>query len=665
MKKITTKYLLATCLSILLIGFGEENSIAAAPPTSMDFGGMINNHDMMMLREKQRWHTEQIDIENFNTKKDDKSQNVINNQTSSSEELEISEKTFNKESNKILQEQKIQAETLKKKRSFFKRNKKTKMEEVSDAILEAEVEHTETTTDTEVIDDGKVYIEAVRISESKIFTDIELQNFLNPIIDKRITFEELQEVVDNINYAYATRGYVTAKAYIPPQKLLDNTIKISLLEGVVGNFSITNNRYTSTSFIEKRLQIREGDILQVADLESNLVKFNKYNSGIRLNANLNKGEKLGTTDVEIVAQEKFPFKVIGLMDNAGRHTIGELRGGLMLYSDSLFKQRDKLTIGSYVSSHSVTPFADYNIPVNKHDGRVGFLFSNSYSEIAHGPYKMFDISSRSFNYSLYYSHPLVRKNNFELISYTAANYKQGTTYFSDYKINKDQVTSFETALNARYETKKGIWYATQGVYQAFPIFDSKSEYFKYTGSLARLHDFGHGIVGQFRGMYQFSPDDVMPYIDQFQAGGIATVRGYSEGLLIGRSGYILSAELMFPILPKDITVKKDGEKKKVPFLGRFVKGIAFVDHAGIYPYKGDGPGARSYNKNDYMVSAGMGLRITLPGDASARLYWGYPLMHNDYERDTKHPRFSFEISLAPDFDKILSLKRKKQKQENL
>ena len=61
----------------------------------------------------------------------------------------------------------------------------------------------------------------------------------------------------------------------------------------------------------------------------------------------------------------------------------------------------------------------------------------------------------------------------------------------------------------------------------------------------------------------------------------------------------------------------------------------------------------------------MGLRITLPGDASARLYWGYPLMHNDYERDTKHPRFSFEISLAPDFDKILSLKRKKQKRENL
>ena len=669
MEKIPNRYLTALLLSMFFVFNPNISATAATPPVSIDIGGAINNHDMMMLKEKQRWHEEKIDIDNFNKNKKNVKEEVISGDDINAGEVEVPTRIFDKNSDKEIQKQKFieKEEKKQKKIKFFRKKNKNDIKATEPEIIEAEIEITETSSINGVDADGKVYIKAVKVSESKILSDYEIQSFVNPIIGKYITYDELQEVVNNINYTYATRGYLTAKAYIPPQKLEDHTIQISLMEGTVGDLSILNNKYTSTSFIEKRLPVKEGEVLQIVELENGIIDFNRHNPGIKLNANLNKGKKVGTTDINIVAEEKFPFHVVGLMDNAGRYTIGELRGGLMMYSDSLFKQRDKLTIGSYASSHSITPFADYNIPVNKKDGRVGFLFSTSYSEISHGPYKMFDINSRSFNYALYYTHPLIRKPNFELTSYTAINYKQAATSFGGYEINKDKITSAETALNARYDTKRGIWYVSQGVYHSFPIFDDKSKYFKYTGSLLRLHDFGHGIVGQFRGMYQYSPTDVMPYIDQFQAGGIATVRGYSEGLLIGRSGYILSAEIMFPFLPQNISIKKNGEKKKIPFLGRYVKGIAFVDHAGIYPFKGEGPGAGSYNKNDYMISAGMGLRISLPGDASARLYWGYPLMHNNNERDPKHPRFSFEISLAPDFDKILSLKRKKQmqKKENL
>lgn len=667
MKKISFKYVFVALLFALSVVF-EADGIANAAnvPTNIDFGGMINNHDMMMLREKQRWQDENIDVDNLNKKQNDFDEKVINGDSGNSpaKKNETLEKVFDKNSDKQIKKQLEEQKNQNNKSRWFKKKSKQAVK-----TIENEIEDTEQTSNNETpkasFIDGKVYIKSVRVTYSKILSDEEIQNFVNPIIDKYITFNDLQEVVDNINYHYATNGYVTAKAYIPPQTLENNTVRISLIEGTVGQLTISNNKYTSSAFIKKRLSAKEGKIFEIVELENDIVKFNHYNQGIRLNANLKKGEYEGTTDVDIVAQEKFPFHVTGFMDNAGRKTIGELRGGLMLSSDSLFKQRDKLIIGSYASSHSITPFADYNIPVNKKDGRVGFTFSTSYSEISDGPYEIFDISSRSYNYALYYLHPLIRTPKFELTSYTAANYKEGSTSFGDYRLNTDQISSLETALNARYDTQKGIWYATQGVYQAFPLFDDNSKYFKYTGSLLRLHDFGHGIVGQFRGMYQFSPNDRMPYIDQFQAGGIATVRGYSEGLLIGRSGYILSAEMMFPILPQNITIKKNEEKKQIPFLGRYVKGIAFVDHAGIYPFKGEGPGARSYTKDDYMISTGCGLKINLPGDASARLYWGYPLMHNDNEQYVRKPRFSFEISLTPDFDKILTWKRNKQAKEDL
>lgn len=678
--------LLFALVFLLLVADGAvfADPVGGAIPANLNYGGVINTHDMMILRDKQRLLEEERDFKNYQERKKGKKEKVIEN----APEIDQTEteKIYDAETSKKMEEGKALYQKKKSERRFFffKKKKQNSEIEVSDTkenAASAESEVTKTEEETVVtagvektdIEDGKIYVRAVAVSNSKILTDEEIQRITDMVIGKQVTIDDLNRMIIEFNYVYATKGYVTAKAFLPPQEIKEGIVKVKLVEARVGQISIENNRWTSDSYIEKRISAREGEIFQIVELEEDIVKFNKYNDGIKLKANLKKGEALETTDIVLSADEKFPFHVRGLMDNAGRKTIGELRGGLMLSADSLFKQRDRFAMGSYVSSHSVTPFADYNIPVNKYDGRVGFLFSSSMAEIGEGPYKIFDIESRSFNYSLYYTHPLIRKPTFELTSYSAVNYKSATTLFGGYEINNDKITSFETSLSARLDTKYGIWYLNQGVYQAFPIFDDASRYFKYTGSIIRLHDFGHGIVGQLRGMYQYSPKDVMPYIDQFQAGGIASVRGYSEGLLIGRSGYVISGELLFPILPSKITVKKKDtkEKKVIPFLGKYVKGIVFVDHAGVFPFKGKGPGAQTYDQSDYMVSTGLGLRISLPGDITARLYWGFPLMHNPHETYYRNPRFSFELSFAPDFDKLLKFrktlknKEKQETQENL
>ena len=46
----------------------------------------------------------------------------------------------------------------------------------------------------------------------------------------------------------------------------------------------------------------------------------------------------------------------------------------------------------------------------------------------------------------------------------------------------------------------------------------------------------------------------------------------------------------------------------------------------------------------------MGLRISLPGNISLRLAWGFPLMRNKYEEVNKLGRFHFEMCITPDFD---------------
>ncbi len=508
----------------------------------------------------------------------------------------------------------------------------------------------------EEIDTKGVYINSVEIDPSEILTNEEINNIIKPLVGKNVFISDLQKAIDELNNLYAQKGFVTARAYLPEQTVENGNIHIGLTESKIGNITVQENRWTKSKYITDRLPEKESQLFDIVELEKDVLDFNRYNEGVRLSANLKAGEKPGTTDIELMANESFPFHITGIMDNQGRYSTGSIRGGAMIYADSLFGLRDRMSLGTYLSKGATSPFFDYNIPVNKHDGRVGFLYSSTFAKLKYGPFQDFGMGSNAYQYSLYYSQPIIRKPGFEMKAYGALNYKRSRTFSSieildDWIGATDQISSVEAALQLRKDTKYGIWYLNQNAYYAFPLFksDRDNHYFKYGGSVVRLHDFSHGVIGQLRSNYQIVPGDKqIPYLDMIQTGGLATVRGYQEGIMIGKNGYFISGELMFPLLPREITSPRSGEK--IPFIGKYIKGAIFADHAGIFPSASEDYYGGSY----FLASLGMGLRIQLPGDLSARLYWGYPIINNAWERDRKYGRFHFELSLTPDFDALLA-----------
>jgi len=519
-------------------------------------------------------------------------------------------------------------------------------------------------------DTQSVFVNTVEVSPSEILSRDEVNKLVQTLIGKNVYISDIKKVVEGINRLYAEKGFVTARAFLPEQSVDNGRIKIELIESKVGNVTVEDNRWTRDSYIKKRIHPKEGELFDIVELEKDIMDFNRYNEGVNLTANLKAGEVEGTTDVELKAHERFPYHVMGMMDNAGRHSTGRLRGGAMITADSLFGQRDKLSIGSYFAGGSVSPFADYNFPVNSKDGRVGFMFSSTMAKVKYGyPIRNYNLKSRAFTYSLYYTQPLIRRPGFELKSYTALSYKHAHSKMGLLKdlglsdnLGFDDVASFDVALNLRKDTKYGIWYLNQGA--GYNINMGKEDnYFKVYGGAVRLHDFSHGVIGQLRANYQVVPgmghwssSKNVPYIDQFQAGGMATVRGYDEGMMIGKNGFFTSAELMFPLLPRQITSPRSGEK--VPFIGKFIKGAVFADVGGVFPQVGsnldDLYKAPGHHGSYFMASVGMGLRVQLPFDLTGRLYWGYPLINSTYFDDNrKVGRFHFELTMEPNFDALL------------
>ena len=511
-----------------------------------------------------------------------------------------------------------------------------------------------------------IYVNSIEVSPSQILTRDEINSVVGPYIGKNILISDVQAAINALNNLYAEKGFVTARAYLPEQTVSNGNLRIELIESKIGNISVVNNKYTRSKYILNRMPEKEGDLFDIVSLEQDVLDFNRYHDGVNLMANLKAGTVPGTTDIELTAEETFPFHLIGMMDSSGRRSTGQLRGGPAIVADSLFHNRDQMTLGAYFSKGSQSPFFDYSYPINKKDGRIGFSYSSTFAKVINGQYDWMGLKSNSYLYSLYYDQPIVRTRGFEFKTFASLNYKRSRSWsrlgdifseiynqpISDPIKDTDQVTSITLGANIRKDTKYGIWYLNQNVEAAIPIFDSESSYFKIAGGALRLHDFSHGIIGQLRGSYQVIPNSKhIPYLDQFQVGGLATVRGYSEGVTIGKNGYFLSGELMFPLGPRFIARKGGGTRK---FIGNYLKGAVFADTAGIFPYVGED----YYNGSYFLASIGMGLRVQLPGDLSARLYWGYPLVNNAYEQHRHMGRFHFELTLEPDIGALLSKRNK-------
>ena len=512
-------------------------------------------------------------------------------------------------------------------------------------VIQATVEELET---------KGVYVNTIQVAASEILTREEIEPILSKYAGRNLFISDIQKMIDEINNLYAQKGFVTARAYLPEQQVENGAIYVDLIESRIGQITVKDNRWTKSKYIADRVPQQEGQLFDIVKLEADVLDFNRYNEGVNLSANLKAGAKPGTTDIELTAKENFPFHIMGVMDNMGRKTTGNLRGGPMIVADSLFGYRDRMALGSYFSHGAVSPFFDYNIPVNKRDGRVGFGYSSTMATVMEGFYAPYGLKSRAHMFSLYYTQPLKRTPGFELKAYGSLNYKFSKTtmdllkIFGNDLLKRDEVTSIDVGLNMRKDTARGIWYANQGLSYAAPLFDKDSNYFKINGGVMRIHDLSHGVIAQLRSNYQIIPNNrEIPYLDQFMAGGLLTARGYSEGTLIGKNGYLASAELMFPLLPREITSPRSGEK--IPFIGKYVKGAIFADHAGVFPQASYDYADGSY----FLFSVGAGLRVQLPGDLSARLYWGFPLVNNWYEQDRKYGRFHFDLVLEPSIDKLL------------
>ncbi len=494
------------------------------------------------------------------------------------------------------------------------------------------------------IQEGNIttHIDTVEIGESKIFSKEEIAAFKSLVEGQDVTAEDLNNLVELINQEYRAKKIITARAYLAADSLAYGKLRIELMEAKIGKVYVEGNRFNRKWFLKRMVKNRNGKILDISSLENDLLQFNKFSRSIQMSAQLKPGEKYGTTDVVLKAEEKFPYHFIASYDSFGRDTTGLMRGGLMLATDSFLGFQDRLTGAINMARSSTAPYVDYNFPINRKGTRLGFTYMYGNNHVTSGQYRDFDLRANTHIFSGYITHPIKDTEKFSLNFNTSANIKLSTASIYDIKYSNYKDYNIAVGLGGRYNFKRSVLfgsvYSTNGIIED-GMRDFSNFFTKVNADGYYIHYLPKGIIATMRVGGQYSPNNIS-YIEQFQIGGISSVRGYTESILLAPKSYFASLELLFPIPFLPETIKNPFNREQTYRLRDSVKFATFFDHGAVFAYH------VPVGTINFLASVGAGLRFAISKYITARFYVGFPLMNTSLLHQS-NARLHFDLVVSP------------------
>lgn len=457
-------------------------------------------------------------------------------------------------------------------------------------------------------------VRRIEVGRSEILSEAEIRRLVQPYEGRQVLIGELFELVEAFNRLYAEKQFPTARALLPAQKIRDGVVRIDLAEGRVGAILIEGNASTRDDFIKDRLALKAGALVNLEALARELAFFNGVND-LSLRAELRPGKEFGSVDTILRAEEPERNQLQASLDNTGRESVGKERIGLSYSNASLFGFRDALTLSGFVAAGTEVQSVAYSVPIGPLGTRLGAGYDASQIRVKRGSFQALDIGGGSTATTLNLKHPFLVTPASKLEGSLSVQEKQSDTTFSGIQIAQVRVRSHALGLNGRHFDEHGVWQTSHTLTRGIEL-HSDQQFTRYNGEIARLRRLDDDIVATLRGNLQWANRRQLPATEQYQLGGLASVRGYSEGLLSGDQGYFVGAELNFPLR------RILGDASSNLFGGQ-LRGTAFVDHGGAFPFKGNNQGI---TKDDFLTSAGFGLLLNFSKTLSGRLEIGFPLV---------------------------------------
>ena len=489
----------------------------------------------------------------------------------------------------------------------------------------AKVENQEPKSEENESEKIQFVLRKINFDTSEILTQDELDAAAQDYVGKSVTLQNLYELVEKINMLYQEKGFLTCRAFLPPQTIHAGEVQIRLVEGKTANVTITGNKHTRESFLRNTFDLKSGEVTNTRKLNRKLQHFNGT-SDAQARLLMKAGQNFGETDYEIVLYEPNNQSLTFYADNAGYETSGKYREGIFYNYRSLTGRRDSLHANFLVSNGTKAWDFGYSLPIGHHGMKLDFGYSANTTEQKKGELASIGVKGKAHSISASLRLP------FFVNQY--ARYEMGLQF-----LRQESKTDLGTKLDERVRWVDDKICRWTPYISMIHYGDNQLFYHRYSVNFSRRDDvsnvrnsatvykfdsfyqkrFSNAQTFNFRFDGQLTTKKLLGSSDRYFIGGVNSVRGYEESFMGGEKGLSGSLEYQIP-------VTKDKRLKIFPFFDfGYVSGESIVDEKMI-------------------CSTGLGVSANLKY-INATLTWGVPLVkHFEGQPHINSSRLHFSVS---------------------
>ena len=397
----------------------------------------------------------------------------------------------------------------------------------------------------------------------------ELVRIAGPYQHREVSLAQLRKLCLAIRDAYRKRGYILARAGIPPQVVKGGHVLIAVSEGRFGKIRIEGNQHYGDDFIMRFFSAAmENPIVNKEDVERALLVMNSF-TDLNVRSVFDIGKKPGTTDVVLKVKDEAPFHYGFDYNNYGVDLVGRNRAGLSLWGGNLSMDGDELYLhvtDSFPGTSPVWSQASYTMPLGHFGDRFNVNYLDAKTKVD-GQFAVLDISGAAQIYGFAWQHALDRTTKASTNFSTALNIKNVDNFiFGNQVVSHDRLREVQLTYDGNWVTDKGrlIFNAsvTQGLGTAFqgtangdqlssrPGANAGDGFTKLTTQIAHLTQLGKPLF-LFVRLDAQGTNRALTTPEQFALGGADSVRGFVQSEFLADDAFSSSLELRQNIFDVD------------------------------------------------------------------------------------------------------------------
>ncbi|PSF37059.1 hemolysin activation/secretion protein [Aphanothece hegewaldii CCALA 016] len=486
---------------------------------------------------------------------------------------------------------------------------------------------------------GTIKVNGFEFIDNTAFSNEELNEVVKNFIGKELTFSDLIAIEEIITNLYISNGYINSGAVIEAGQSLSPEgaiVKITIIEGGIEDIKVTGTRRLRPEYVRSRLglavqtplnQNRLLEALQLLQLDPQIKNISaQLSAGVR--------PDLSLLEVEVTEADTFNIDVFA---NNGRNpSVGSFQRGVYIQERNLFGFGDSIDLTYNNTDGSNAVDLSYVIPVSPHNTTIRLAGGYSSNEVVDRLFNDIDLTGNYYYYELSFRQPLIQSptqefalgltlsrqesKNFlegEGFPLSAGANNQGEVRISAIRLFQDWVKRNPReviAVNSQFSIGVNAFDST---INSDGIPDGTFFAWRGQGQYVRL--LAPETLLVVRSDLQLSNEPLLA-LEQFSVGGLGSVRGYRQDLLLTDNGVLLSTEVRLPIL-------------RVSRIEGVLQVIPFIDF-GV----GWNNGEFSNPDPNTLVGVGLGLLWQMGERLNARFDWGIPLVSTDVEKDSLNDR---------------------------